>query len=175
MAGTVDAPVAMLEPLADAQARSVAAMLSPAVPPADIAPWLRLAIALRDTGAPAIALALFAQLLAIRPDHTEALIEAGLIARRLGHGEAAMACFRAAIAADPSLPWPLVHLGTTLRDQGQHDGAIAVLRDAMRLQDDHFEAHLEAGITAAAQGAAAVAADYLDPQWKFVPKTSVPD
>jgi len=83
----------------------------------------------------------YRQVLAIQPDHADALHLLGLIAHQFGRPEVAVELIRRAIKRNGSNAAYFANLGTALRAQGKLEKAIAACRQAIRIQPDFAEAH----------------------------------
>ncbi len=102
---------------------------------------LEIAIQHHQAGRRAEAEQLYRQILALEPQHPDALHLLGLIAQQAGAIEAATELVRAALAANPAVPIFHNSLGNLLADQGQFDGAVAAYRRALELEPDLAGAH----------------------------------
>ena len=89
--------------------------------------------------------ALYRQILAAEPRHTDALHLLGVLAGQTGRSEAAVEFIRQAIALRPDHAEAHKNLGIALRACGKMDDAIAAYREAIALQPDYAEAHKNLG------------------------------
>ena len=77
---------------------------------------------------------LYRQVLALEPDHPDALHLLGLIYRQTGRARQGVALLHRAVALRPSNPQYLANLGILLATLGQTDEAIATYRSALALR-----------------------------------------
>jgi Flp pilus assembly protein TadD len=89
---------------------------------------------------------LYRQVLALRPDHADAMYLLGVVAHQMGHGDLAVDLIHRAIALRPNSPQAHTNLGNVLVDRGQLDQAIAAFRQAIALKPDMPEAHGNLGV-----------------------------
>jgi len=95
---------------------------------------------------------IYRQILALQPQHADALHLAGVVAYQTGRHDAAVELIRAAISLAPLRADCWNNLGHALKDQGRFDEAIAAYREAIRLQPDFAMAHNNLGNVLAARG-----------------------
>jgi len=112
----------------------------------------QLALQHHQTGRLADAEALYRQILAVQPNHADALHLLGVIAQQVGRHELAIESIRKAIVIDPNNFLAHSNLGETYRTMGQLDEAIASHRRALQLKPDSPEAHNNLGIALAELG-----------------------
>jgi len=86
------------------------------------------------------------QILAIQPNHADALHSLGLIAHQAGRDPLAVEWIRKAIFLAPNNPVAHFNLGVVCRALGRLDEAITAFRRALQLQPDFLEAHNNLGI-----------------------------
>ena len=84
--------------------------------------------------------ALYRQILAAQPKHSDALHLLGVIAHQVGRPDAAVGLIREAIAIDPNNPFAHCNLGEAQRASGQHEEAMACYRRALQIKADYPEA-----------------------------------
>ena len=114
--------------------------------------------ALQQSGRLAEAEALYRQVLALVPDHFDALQLSGVIAAQSGNAARAAALLRRAAAIEPNNAGVHYNLGYALEDLKDYAGAVASYDNAIKLQPGHVLAHNNRGIALAMlkQHAAAV-------------------
>jgi predicted O-linked N-acetylglucosamine transferase (SPINDLY family) len=88
---------------------------------------------------------LFRQIIALDPNHADALHMLGVIARRTGNNQAAIDLIRRALAIKPGCANANFNLGNALRDQGQLDDAITAYRRAISLGQNLAQAYHNLG------------------------------
>jgi len=113
---------------------------------------LQVAIAHHHAGRLQQAESIYRQILAVRPNHAEALNLLGAISGQLGRPDQAIDLIRRAIAAAPDNPVYHFHLGTRLQSQGRLDEATLCYQRAVALKPDYPEAHLNLGNVWRAKG-----------------------
>ena len=91
--------------------------------------------------------AIYRQILAVQPQHADALHLLGVIAQQAGHSEIAIQMIGQALAVNPHNPAAHTNLGCALRGQGRMEEAIAAFRQACRLAPNLPEAHENLGNT----------------------------
>lgn len=79
-------------------------------------------------------------ILAVRPDHADALILSGVVAESLGERDSAEAAYRRVIELEPLYAEAYNHLGVLLLKAGRVDDAIAEFGTAIDLQPTFMEA-----------------------------------
>jgi len=96
--------------------------------------------------------ALYRQILATQPTHTEALHHLGVIAQQVGRHDLAVEWIGKAIVLNPNNPFAHYNLAEACRTIGRPDEAVAALHRALQLKPDYPEAYLNLGVTLAKQG-----------------------
>jgi len=95
----------------------------------------------------------FQAVLAIRPEHAEALNNLGGALSHLGRLDEAQDAYRKAIASDVrNAPYAQVNLGNILLTKGNADEAIELFRAALRLNPEYDEAHNSLGAALVKKG-----------------------
>ena len=89
--------------------------------------------------------ALYRQILAVQPDHAEALHHLGLIADQAGHHDLAIEWIRRALVLRPDDAAAHLILGAILAEQGRLDEATVAFRRALELKPDDAAAHNNLG------------------------------
>jgi tetratricopeptide (TPR) repeat protein len=104
--------------------------------------------------------ACYRKVLAVFPEHADALHLLGVLAHQARQNDVAVALMCRALAQNPQNAMYLSNLGLALRDQGEFDEAIAAYCQAIRIKPDYAEAHCNLGAALRDQGklAEAVAA-----------------
>ncbi len=110
-----------------------------------IGPLFDAAIRRHQAGALAEAEGLYRQVLAIRPDHTDALYYLGVLACQLGRPGEAVALLERAVAADPARASAHNNLGLALQALGHLEPAAAAYRQALALQPANTGARYNLG------------------------------
>src|ERR1700677_2029045 len=95
---------------------------------------LDLAVERHQSGRLADAEALYRQILAVQPGHSDALHLLGVIAHQTGRHDLALEWIRRAIVLDPKNPFAYSNLGEVCRTIGALDDAIANFRCAVKLK-----------------------------------------
>ncbi len=106
---------------------------------------LALAIQHHQAGRLAEAEALYRQILAVQPQHPDALHLLGVIAQQVGRNDVAVDLIRQAIGLTPGNPAMHSNLGAALRGSGKLDEAVVAYRRALELQPDYADAHNNLG------------------------------
>jgi predicted O-linked N-acetylglucosamine transferase (SPINDLY family) len=96
--------------------------------------------------------ALYRQVLAVEPEHPDALHLLGVIACQLGRAEMGVDLIRQAVALDPSFAQAYGNLGNALKDTGRLNEAIAAFRQAILLNPTLAGAHNNLGNALRIQG-----------------------
>ncbi len=117
------------------------------MPALTLAQALDLAIQHHQAGRLGEAEGLYRQILAVDPNHADALNLLGLIAQVCGSPQVAAGLIRQAIAVQPFAAHYHFNLGNTLKDQGRFAEAIAAFQHALHLQPDLAIAHVNLGNT----------------------------
>src|SRR5579871_683207 len=111
----------------------------------DDSDFLQLGLERHQAGRLAEAEACYRQVLALHPEHPEALHLLGLIAHQAGQHGPAVALIRQAIARDRSNAGYYSDLGAVLKQLGHLEDAATALREAIRIKPDLVEAHSNLG------------------------------
>jgi predicted O-linked N-acetylglucosamine transferase (SPINDLY family) len=111
------------------------------MPPITLPQALALAQQHHQAGRLAEAESIYQQILAVAPQHAEALNFLGVIASQTGRHELAVALMRQSIALAPHSAVFLDNLGTALREIGQLEEAIACSRRALALDPNEPASH----------------------------------
>jgi protein O-GlcNAc transferase len=106
---------------------------------------LQIAVQHHQAGRLSDAEALYRQILAVQPNHADALHLLGVIAHQAGHDEAAVGWIRQAIVLNPNHGAAYCNLGEAYRALGRLEEAIATCRRALELEPNYPEAHLNLG------------------------------
>ncbi|HEY1931659.1 MAG TPA: tetratricopeptide repeat protein [Acetobacteraceae bacterium] len=114
-------------------------------PRIDIAVVLQRGLADHAAGRLQTAEAAYRQVLAIAPNHADALHLLGVIALQLGRPDAAISQIRRAIAVRAAFPEAHNNLAGALRALGRLTEAEASCREALRLRPDFADAHANLG------------------------------
>lgn len=101
----------------------------------------RQGMACHQAGDVVAAEALYAQVLALDPNHADALHLYGVIAHQQGRHERAEALIRQAIRIDPRVPWYFGNLGNVCKAQGNLVAAALELRRAVGLDPSFADGH----------------------------------
>ncbi len=94
----------------------------------------------------------YRQILAVMPDHGDALHLSGLIAYQQGNNGSAVALMAAAIRVKPAEASYHYNLGVLLQAEAQYDGAAACYRQALALKPDYLEVFPNLGAILHKQG-----------------------
>jgi tetratricopeptide (TPR) repeat protein len=113
---------------------------------------LRNAESLRASGDRAGALAAFAQVLALDPQHLSARVSVGNLLRELGRLDEAERVMRAAVDAVPDSVGARMGLGEILRARGDHLGAIDAFGAVLKANHEFIPALVSGGHTLCALG-----------------------
>jgi protein O-GlcNAc transferase len=105
----------------------------------------QIAVQRHQAGRLAEAEALYRQILAVQPNHADALMSLGIIALQAGRHELAVERIREAIVLDPRNPAAHSNLGVACRAMGRLGEAVAAFRQAIQLKPDYAEAHNNLG------------------------------
>ncbi len=89
--------------------------------------------------------ACYRQVLAVRPDHGDALHLLGVLAQQAGRHDRAVELIGRALERDPRNPYYLSDLGAALRRLGRLDEAVAAYREAIRIKPDLAKTHSNLG------------------------------
>ena len=102
--------------------------------------WFERATELEESD-PAAAIDAYQQVLRLRPDSSEALINIGRIHAESGQAALATECFTRALEIDPRDATAVYNLGVVAQDMGNDDEAIRLYRGALELDPHLAEAH----------------------------------
>ena len=89
---------------------------------------------------------IYRQILAIDPNHVDALNLLGALSGQIGQQQAAVVLIERAIKLKPDLVIAHSNLGNILRDLGRFEEAVAATQEAIRLQPDYAVAHNNLGL-----------------------------
>jgi protein O-GlcNAc transferase len=106
---------------------------------------LDLALQHHRAGRLAEAEGVYRQILAVQPNHADALHLLGLIAHQVGRHDLAVEWIRQAIVLNPNYPAAHCNLGEACRATGRLDEAVTAYRRALELKPDYPEAHNNLG------------------------------
>jgi tetratricopeptide (TPR) repeat protein len=138
--------------------------------PADpVGALLRQAVSLHQQGRLAEAAAAYDAVLALRPDHAEALHLAGMLGLQAGRVEEGLERVRRAIALNPAAPGPWAVLGRALNGLGRHGEAAEALSRAVALQPGAARLHAQLGTALLELGEAEAALDRFDQALRLQP------
>ena len=112
----------------------------------------QLALAQHQGGRLAEAETLYRQILAVQPQHADALHLLGVIAHQVGRHEHAVDLISQAIALAPENAAAHSNLGAALKKQGHPDEAVAAYRRALQLDPGSAKTHYDLGIALREQG-----------------------
>jgi protein O-GlcNAc transferase len=105
----------------------------------------QIAVQHHQAGRLADAEALYRRILAVQPNHADALHLLGVIAHQAGRNDLAVNLIRQAIALAPNNSAAHCNLGEACRVMGRLEEAIAAYRKALELMPDYAEAHNNLG------------------------------
>ena len=111
----------------------------------------QLAVRYHQAGRLGEAEALYRQILAVQPDHADALHFLGVIAHQIGHHDVAVERIRQALVVAPNDAAAHSNLGEAYRAMGRFDEAIASYRRGLALEPDRPEIHNNLGLALAEQ------------------------
>ncbi len=103
--------------------------------------WLPAAVAHHQAGRLAEAEALYRQVLAVAPDHGDALHLLGVLAHQTGHSEAAVGLIERAVVAGNHAPEVQTNLGLVLQTLGRFEAAAAAFLRVTVARPEQAEAH----------------------------------
>jgi predicted O-linked N-acetylglucosamine transferase (SPINDLY family) len=124
----------------------------PAMTQVSIEQAMQVAVAHHQAGRLREAESIYRQVLAVRPDHAEALNLLAAIAGQMGRPDVASDLVRQAITAAPDNAVYHFHFGTLLQNQGRLDEATACYQRALSLKADYPEALINLGNAMRAKG-----------------------
>ncbi len=96
--------------------------------------------------------AVYRQILAVEPDHPQAVHFSGVLAHQMGRTEDAVARIERSLALSPEQADWYNNFGIVLQEHGRLDEAIAAYRRAIALDPDHANAYSNLGVLLRAQG-----------------------
>ena len=111
----------------------------------DVAAEIKRAVAAHQAGQLDVAEAGYRRVLAVMPDHPDALHLSGVVAHQTGDPETAVERIRRAIRINPDKALYHCNLGAALEARGDGDAAMAAYEDALARQPDHPDAHNRLG------------------------------
>jgi len=91
------------------------------------------------------AVALYDRVIALQPDHAEALYKRGNALKDLGQLPAALACYDAAVKHRPDFGYAWCNRGFVQQSLGLREAALASFDEAVRLNPDDLVAHVNRG------------------------------
>jgi len=115
------------------------------MPAVSVAQAFELALQHHQAGRLVEADALYRQILAAQPNHSDALHLLGVIADQAGRHDLAVDCIRRAIVLDPKNPGAYSNLGVALAALDRIDEAMVSYRQALDLKYDSPETHVSLG------------------------------
>jgi protein O-GlcNAc transferase len=113
---------------------------------------IELGIQHHQAGRLAEAAAVYREIIAQHPNHSDALHLLGIATHQQGNHQAAIEFLDRAIALNPSVPAYHSNLGLILKDLGQFHRASAAFEAALQLRGDHAEDYYNLGVVFQAQG-----------------------
>jgi predicted O-linked N-acetylglucosamine transferase (SPINDLY family) len=113
---------------------------------------LQIAAQHHQAGRLELAAEIYRRILAVAPDHPDALQRMGVLAHQIGQPAVGVECFRRAMAADPSNAEVIYNLGLALEQQGDRAGAIEAYRRALAVAPDFAQASNNLGSLLREQG-----------------------
>ncbi len=119
---------------------------------ATISEALAIAIQHHNAGRLQAAEQTYRQILAVEPDHAEALHLLGVIAYQLGKHQVAIECIGRAIGLKGTNAAFHSNLGAAFKEQGKLEEAIACYRRALELKPDYAEAHNNLALLSGTRG-----------------------
>lgn len=111
------------------------------MPEVSIQQAFEFAVQHHQSGRLAEAEALYRQILAVEPRHSDSLNLLGVIAAQVGRHDTAIELMREAISVAPGIPLYYSNLGEACREAGRLEESIAACRQAITLKPDYPEAH----------------------------------
>lgn len=94
----------------------------------------------------------YRRILAVAPEHPEALHRAGILAHQQGRDDEAVSLIESSLAIEPDRADCYSNLGLVLKAQGRLDEAVAAYRRAIELEPGHANAYSNLGVALRAQG-----------------------
>ena len=122
------------------------------VPAANIENEMSIAVQLHQAGDFDKAETIYKKVLAVNPNHPDALHLRGVIAHQTGKYDDAVVFIRKAVEINPNNPLYYNNLGASLKNQGKSDEAIATYHKALALHPDYPEAYNNLGNALKHQG-----------------------
>jgi predicted TPR repeat methyltransferase len=113
--------------------------------PAKIAEWLTQALVWQRRGHPVEARTLCQRVLAVQPNHPEALNLLGVLLQQQGQGVQAEQSIRRAIRSAPGYAAAYVNLANLLIVRKRHEEAIAAFQQAIQIRPDEVDACVKLG------------------------------
>jgi predicted TPR repeat methyltransferase len=113
---------------------------------------MAMAILFQKNGQLADAEAVYRKILALVPDHADALHYAGVLAHQQGRSDEGAALVRNSLAIAPDRADAYNNLGIILKGCGRFEQAVDAYRHAIRLDPGHANAHSNLGVLLRAQG-----------------------
>ncbi len=114
--------------------------------------FLKAGVEHHQAGRSSEAEACYRNVLALQPNHADALHLLGVLAHQRGHSDLAVDLIRGALRHSRQNPVYLSNLAVALREQGEFDEAATTCRNAIRLKADFAEAHCTLGAVLRDQG-----------------------
>ena len=102
--------------------------------------WFRQADALHQAGKLEAALPLYKKVLAVDPNHWQAMFRLGLLCWQIRDFDRAISCLMSVIARQPNFPHAHYNLGVVYEEQGRVMQALASFQEAIRLKPDFADA-----------------------------------
>ncbi len=96
--------------------------------------------------------AAYRKILAINPDHPDALHLLGVLAHQVGRHEIAIELINKAIHFNPHIPYYYNNIGAALMAQGKFEEAAASYQKAIQIKPDYAEAYYNLGVALKDQG-----------------------
>ena len=122
------------------------------VPEVDLSKELQQAFEYHQAGKLAQALPIYEKILAVQPDHADALHLSGVIAHQTGDHERAIGLIHKAIQKRPNNPFFYGNIGAACQSLGRFEQALSCYQKALLIKSDYAEAHVNAGIVYKACG-----------------------
>jgi predicted O-linked N-acetylglucosamine transferase (SPINDLY family) len=132
----------------------------------------QLALQHHQAGRVADAEALYRQILAVQPNHAEALHFLGVIAHQAGRSDLAAEWIGQSVKVNPSNAIALANLGEVYRSLGRLDEAIMVLRQSLQWKPQQLDACLKLGNALAQRGGLDEAVSVLQDALRLHPNSA---
>lgn len=113
---------------------------------------MAIAILMQRQGKLADAEDVYRRILALVPDHPDALHYSGVLAHQLGRSEEGIALIEKSLALVPDQPDCYNNLGIIFKSRGMADEAVAAYTRAIEIDPEHANAHSNLGVLLRAQG-----------------------